>query len=217
MIQRNEVMNILIDSCPSFEKKRKEQLKDIWDRESDSILYTDFSEFARHLTELVKNQDYAEFTDVFGKIEYLLQEGDSFINEAIVVGLLEDFQNGLISSGYELDLIEVYLLPETKKGWYEVIEFWNQAPYLMKIKKIKLIRILLLSIVILLFVGYLIGVIAGEIIFMIMFMCIGCNQLITELFFCSSTKQLKVKSISIGIFFILFSIFMLAILVGKLN
>jgi len=125
MIQRAEVMEILIESCPSFQMRWEEHLQDIWDRESKTILYTDFSEFARYLSELVILRDFREFTDVFDTVELLLHEGDPFVREAVVVGLLEDFQNCLLSKGYDLSLIEKYLKSETKKHWLELIKYWN--------------------------------------------------------------------------------------------
>lgn len=41
MIKREDVMNILIDTCPSFKEKWEEYLGDIWDRDSETILFTD--------------------------------------------------------------------------------------------------------------------------------------------------------------------------------
>lgn len=131
MIQRECAMKLLIDVCPSFNEKWKEHLEDIWDRESDSILYTDFAEFARHLTSLVASESLQEFEAVFNEIEYLLQQGDSFVQEAVMVGLLEDFQNGLLNIGYEINFIEKYFKPETKKYWASLTKFWNgEIPYI---------------------------------------------------------------------------------------
>lgn len=125
MVQRENVMELFINLCPSFEGKWKEHLEDIWDRDSETILYTDLSVFARHLTELTINNNFREFNDIFDEIERLIQEGDSFVSEAIVVGLLEDFQNGLLRNGYELNMMEKYLKPDTKKYWIALIKFWN--------------------------------------------------------------------------------------------
>ena len=126
MIQREKVMEHLLEVSPSFRGRWNDHLHNIWDRESETILYTDLAEFARYLTELVKNNDFSEFINIFDKIEYLIKEGDSFVTEAIVVGLLEDFQNGLLSNKFDLSLMEKYLRAETKKNWFEVIAFWNQ-------------------------------------------------------------------------------------------
>lgn len=106
-------------------------MKDIWDRNSESILYTDFSELARHLTELVVNNELDEFMGVFNLVEKMIVEGDQFVQEAIVVGLIEDFQGGLLRNGYNLKALEKLLKPETHKYWVKVIQFWNgEIPYI---------------------------------------------------------------------------------------
>lgn len=131
MIGRDEVMELFISACPSFEERWKVHLQDIWDRNSESILYTDLSEFARHLTELVINNELNEFENVFRLTERLLGEGDSFVQEAIVVGLIEDFQGDLERNGYNLKTFEKFLEPETQQYWTKVIKFWDgEIPYI---------------------------------------------------------------------------------------
>ncbi|BCZ47995.1 hypothetical protein psyc5s11_40620 [Clostridium gelidum] len=125
MVQRENVMELLINLCPSFEGKWKEHLEDNFDRDCETILYRDLYVFARHLTELTINNSFGDFNDIFDEIERLIQEGDSFVSDAIVVGLLEDFQNGLLSNGYELKIMEKYLKPDTKKYWIALIKYWN--------------------------------------------------------------------------------------------
>jgi len=131
VIGRDEVMELFISACPSFEERWKVHLQDIWDRNSESILYTDLSEFARHLTELVINNELNEFENVFRLTERLLGEGDSFVQEAIVVGLIEDFQGDLERNGYNLKTFEKFLEPETQQYWTKVIKFWDgEIPYI---------------------------------------------------------------------------------------
>ena len=131
MIYKDEVMQLFVNVCPSFLKKWENHLHDIWDRNSESILYTDFAEFDRHLTDLVIEKEYGEFEAIFELVEQLLSEGDSFVQEAVIVGLLEDFQTGLESNGYDLKSFEKFLKPETKKYWIKVIKFWSgEIPYI---------------------------------------------------------------------------------------
>jgi hypothetical protein len=131
MIYRDKVMDLLIEVCPSFKNKWEEHLNDIWDRSSEGILYTDFAEFARHLSELVEKKEFDEFSVLFDSVEYILKEGDDFVQEAVVVGLLEDFQGNLERGGYDLNIIDKFLGLETKKYWIKVIKFWNgEIPYI---------------------------------------------------------------------------------------
>lgn len=125
MIQRNHVIERLIKACPSFNPKWEEHLQDIWDRTSETILYTDLTEFARHLIELVKKNELDAYDDIFCEIEHLLREGEPFVQEAITIGLLEDFQNFLLSSNYEFDIIEKFIKPETKRQWNAIIKMWD--------------------------------------------------------------------------------------------
>ena len=55
----------------------------------------------------------------------MLFEGDPFVQEAVVIGLIEDFQGGLERNGYDLKTFEKFLKPETQKYWTKVIKFWN--------------------------------------------------------------------------------------------
>lgn len=131
MICKNEVMDFSVQACPSFKEKWEEYLTDIWDRNSESILYTDLAEFARHLTELVTNSKLDEMKNIFALTEKLIIEGDHFVQEAIVVGLIEDFQGGLERNGCSLKSFEKFLEPETLKYWRKVIKFWNgEIPYI---------------------------------------------------------------------------------------
>lgn len=125
MIQKECVMELLIGVCPSFKGKWEKHLINIWDRESETILYTDLSELARHLATLVRLNQVNEFPAVFDKIECLLQHGDPFVQEAVVAGLLEDFQNNLLYNKCQLDLISQYLKAETKQYWTGLIKFWS--------------------------------------------------------------------------------------------
>lgn len=74
-------------------------------------------------------------------------------------------------------------------------------------KKIKLISVLLLVMGIIFPVGFLLGFITAKVAFPIMFTCIGCQQLLNGLTFSWKNKYLKLLSISFGVFFIIFAIF----------
>jgi hypothetical protein len=118
-------MELLINVCPSFEEKWKEYLENKWNRDPKTMLYSDLAVFARHLTELAITNKFEEFHNLFDEIERFIQEGDFYVGEAIVIGLLEDFQNGLLSNGYELNIMDEYLKAGTKRGWLDLIEFWD--------------------------------------------------------------------------------------------
>ena len=125
MVNRNQIMDQLINLCPSFRETWKEHLRDIWDRESETILYTDLSAFSEHLVNLAEDDNITEFLDVFTYIERLLFNGDEFVKEAIVIGLFEDLQNKALTKNIKLYYFEQYLGEKSIKAWREIIEFWN--------------------------------------------------------------------------------------------
>lgn len=118
-------MPIFIKICPSFSRLWTEHINDIWDRTSETILYTDFSALARHIINSFKMNDTSEFTKVFDTVEMLLFHGDEFVKEAVVVGLLEDIQNLALGEKIKLSCFNEYLGEQSKKAWSQLIVFWG--------------------------------------------------------------------------------------------
>lgn len=129
MITKNEVMDIFLHACPLFKKYWFSQhINDIWDRSSETILYTDFSFLARHVMNSFLNNTVEDLPTIFNIVENLLIDGDEFVKEATVVGLLEDIQNLVLSNGNELNLFLMYFGTETLKQWNELIIYWEETP-----------------------------------------------------------------------------------------
>ena len=63
--------------------------------------------------------------DIFSVIERWHLEGDDYVKEAATVGILEDLQNINVVGVGAPEKIEIYLLPESKKWWLKVYEFWG--------------------------------------------------------------------------------------------
>lgn len=125
MVNKEEVMPIFIKNCPSFNKVWTEHLNDIWDRTSETILYTDFSALARHAINLLKMNDLNELTNIFDTAEMLLFHGDKFVKEAVEVGLLEDIQNLALGESIKLSCFDSYLGEHSKKAWSQLIVLWE--------------------------------------------------------------------------------------------
>jgi hypothetical protein len=127
MITQDEVMPILLGVCPSFCQRWKEH-KAFYDKED--LLYLDLSEFARHLIELYQGSQTGEFAEVFNAVERLHLEGDEFVREAAVIGLLEGIQNIAGNSGVDPESFFTYLQPKSRKWWRQLNDFWNgKIPY----------------------------------------------------------------------------------------
>ncbi len=115
-ITRDRFMPMLVSACPSFAQKWEAYQANVpWGRE---LVYLDISAFARHVCDLVESGSLHEFPVVFTAVERFITEGEPYVREAAVVGVLEDLR----------DVDEEHLLPyfgpATAKWWREMKEFW---------------------------------------------------------------------------------------------
>ncbi|MFB7142777.1 hypothetical protein ACFCYN_24585 [Gottfriedia sp. NPDC056225] len=125
-IKKYEVMNLLIGACPSYKIRWEEYLKDNYEENEEPLLYSDLSDFARHLAELHENGQNEEFFDIFEVVEKLHLDGDEFVKEATTIGLLEDIQHQVIN----LEGLKKYLHPETLRWWNNLDDFCSRKrPY----------------------------------------------------------------------------------------
>lgn len=128
MIQKEEVMGLLLEACPSFKEKWVEH-RHYWEQEN--LLYVDLSEFARHVLDLHQRHKTLEFSAIFDVVERLHLEGDDFVREATTIGLLESLQNIAGNNQVDIEALTKYLKPESAKWWRELNLFWeNKIPYL---------------------------------------------------------------------------------------
>ena len=121
MILKEQMLPMLVETCPSFAEKWVEHKKEYADEEN-YLPYIALGEFARHLIELEKQNEKSEFENVLELVEKFHIEGEHYVKEAVVIGLLESLQNNL---GSDSDKFMKYLKPETLKCWNELNKFWN--------------------------------------------------------------------------------------------
>jgi hypothetical protein len=118
MITKEQVIPLLLEACPSFKKH--------WEKFDDKdLLYVALGEFARHLLQLQLLGQIETFKAVGIMIEHLHLEGDSYVQEAATIGLLEGIQNVWGNNKVESDLFKPYLLPTSRKWWDELNSFWQ--------------------------------------------------------------------------------------------
>ncbi len=115
-ITPDRFMPMLVSACPSFAQKWEAYQASVpWGRD---LVYLDIAEFARHISDLVEAGTPDELLAVFAVVERLITEGEAYVREAAVVGVLEDLR----------DVDEEHLLPyfgpETAKWWREMKEFF---------------------------------------------------------------------------------------------
>nr|WP_084778084.1 hypothetical protein [Saccharibacillus sacchari] len=89
------------------------------------MLYVDIGDFTAYMIECYAKQKTDKFDEAFDAIEQMLVHGDSYVQDFAVVGVLETLQNQLLDKGIELRAFEVWLQPESKRAWNQLIDFWN--------------------------------------------------------------------------------------------
>ncbi|MBF5044522.1 hypothetical protein FGE12_19140 [Aggregicoccus sp. 17bor-14] len=124
-IAPDEVLELLAAACPSFLARWEELRAD--DSYGPERLYPALGSFARHLVTLLESGATGEFAAVFDVVERLHTEGDSYVQEAATVGLLEGMQN---IAGASSSRFLPFLRPQTAMWWHELNRFWaGEAPH----------------------------------------------------------------------------------------
>jgi len=120
------MMPLLLEACPSFRPAWEEFCSE-WANEPELPCYIAIGEFAEHLSgELAKGNEEV-LRKVFEVVERLIVEGDSYVSEAAVVGVIEDLQNTNLHRGTRPEQYLPYLLPQTRRWWTKVEAFWNEG------------------------------------------------------------------------------------------
>jgi hypothetical protein len=111
---------------PGFAPAWNEILNECKD-EKELPVYLALSELARYVAKLHADGKKEELKNIFAVIEKWHLEGDAYVREAATVGLLEDLQNSNVTGEDVPSALETYLLPETKKWWDKVNNFWEKG------------------------------------------------------------------------------------------
>ena len=123
-IQKAQVMPLLLAACPSFQVSWAAHRAGWGDDEP--LLYIDLAAFARHLVNLMRQEQVSELPAVFAVVERLHTEGDSYVQEAATIGLLEDLQNLALNEQLDPASFLRYLKPETTRWWTKLNDFWSR-------------------------------------------------------------------------------------------
>jgi hypothetical protein len=126
-IGRDEVEDLLLRACPSFETSsdRIEYHEDD-NPEEEPLTYLLAAAFVRHLAKLNAVGQRDEFPAVCDLLEDLITSGDKFVRDLTIVGFLEDLQNtNLHPANSSPDDFVPYLRPVSRWWWEEVDLFWS--------------------------------------------------------------------------------------------
>ena len=126
MINNDEMMPLLVSSCPSFLPLWETFLSE-WEEEACKLHYLALHAFACHLVELLSKGQVEDFVGVFAVVERLHLEGNHYVREAATVGLLESLQNTNIHKFTQPEQFLQYLSPETNRWWNKLNRFWENG------------------------------------------------------------------------------------------
>jgi len=122
-IDRTRMISLLLEADPSLKEPWDEFIEE-WCDEPEIPHYIVLGDFARHLVQQLEVGRTERFRAVFNVIETLQLNGDEYVQEAAVIGLLEDLQNGHLHTTTTRDDFVPWLEPESLKAWKALIKFW---------------------------------------------------------------------------------------------
>ncbi|MBK0403240.1 hypothetical protein I5M27_09605 [Adhaeribacter sp. BT258] len=127
-IDSRKAFEILVKSIPGMEESWKEYVKKEYKNgEQPEFNYLDISEINSIIIEKFKNDQTVGFDQFWSEVDYLINNGDSFTSELMIIGLIEGIQN---KAGWEklnyYSGFDKWLKPTTKKAWDDLIDFWEK-------------------------------------------------------------------------------------------
>ncbi|MDO6687236.1 MULTISPECIES: DUF7674 family protein [unclassified Agarivorans] len=126
MIVREEMFQPILEVSDAFRPIWNEFIEE-WKDDDELPQYLALGDLARYISSLISESNIEEVKRIFAVIERWHLEGDSYVKEAATVGILEDLQYiNVVGEGVP-EKIELYLLPESKKWWLKVYEFWEES------------------------------------------------------------------------------------------
>lgn len=123
MLNKGDVIPLLLEACPSFQQNWNEYLGG---EKEPAELYLSLGWFAEHIVDLYKQNKTDEFTAIFNVVERLHIKGDDYVREAATIGLLEDIQNRLQNEN-DFNTFIKFLGPVSRDYWEKLIDFWNKV------------------------------------------------------------------------------------------
>lgn len=125
MIQKEQVMDMILNSYPSYKVRYSNYLKENYEHGEERLLYVDIFDLINHLIERYQKKYLEELEKLFDCIEELHLNGDDYVKEWATIGFLEDLQNKLLQENIEFKEFEIYLRSESRIWWNHLLDFWN--------------------------------------------------------------------------------------------
>ena len=129
MIEKVDMMSVLLDACPSFAPQRQTYL-DEWGDGEEIPLYPARSLFARRVIGMFERGEMESMPAIFAAVERLHVHGVHDVQEAATVGLLEDLPNRSLHTVTEPEVFRRHLGPESSRWWDKLDRFWYHGEQL---------------------------------------------------------------------------------------
>ena len=123
VITREQMLPSLVEVDPAF-KPAWLKFKAEWADEPELPLYLVLTTLARHLIAQLERGETARFTAVFDLVERWNVKGDSDVQGAATIGLLEELQNGNLHKATNPSDFKPWLRPKSRLLWDEFNLFW---------------------------------------------------------------------------------------------
>jgi hypothetical protein len=123
MVTRDQMFVPMLEACPTFMPMWEGFLASddggstVGDYAEGPLYYIALGDLSRHLVqELIEGQT-AHFDAVFNVVEAWIVDGDEYVSNAAVVGLLAGLQNVSCHHGVDAERFCLWFRPETRKEW----------------------------------------------------------------------------------------------------
>lgn len=123
MIDKNQMMELLLGACPSFWPDWQAFHQEYADLSDDLPLYVALADYVRHLIALLEQQRVDRFSAVFGVVERLHADGDEYVRNAAMAGILEFIENTNFHTTTHPNDFLPYFGPESRRWWDEWSDF----------------------------------------------------------------------------------------------
>lgn len=111
MIEKVEVIPLLLQACPGFSEAWAKHLQE----HGDDLSYVAAGAFAAHLLAVFRSSDHSSLPAIGEAIEQLYVDGSPWVKEFATIGLLEGIQNVWANNNVDPERFVPYLGPESRR------------------------------------------------------------------------------------------------------
>ncbi|OWA37705.1 hypothetical protein B9G55_06565 [Saccharibacillus sp. O16] len=125
MITKEQIPEMLLLALPSYKSRYKSYTEANYEADEERLIYVDAGDFVEYMLDCYEDNQTDEFAGLFAVIEQLHTNGADDVREFATVGILETIQNKSTDRNIDYYELESWLLPESKKWWDYLIDYWE--------------------------------------------------------------------------------------------